>query len=120
MKKLLLFIGLIALLGGCGLSGDMGTEASVMSEDFVKAKLNYPATADFERDNVWEPKNEEGTEGVIMKKFTASNAFGVPIQYIYKIYMIYLGDEWTDINNWTYKYMIIEEIPSGKQMRFTP
>lgn len=120
MKKIILFIGLVALLVGCGQSGDMGTKASVMSEDFVKEKLNYPATADFERNNVWEPENEEGTEGVIMKKFTASNTFGVPIQYIYKIYMIYLGGEWTDINNWTYKYMIIEDTASGKQMRFIP
>ncbi len=91
-----------------------------MSEDFVKERLNYPATADFGRERVWEPKNEEGTHGIIMKKFTAQNVFGVPIQYVYKIYMMYSGGEWTDIDNWTYKYLIIEEIPSGKQDYFTP
>lgn len=121
MKKLLLLLGVVLLLGGCDASVGMRSKASVMSEDFVLQRLRYPATADFESLGViWEPENEEGTKGVLIKKFTAKNAFGVPIQYIFKIKIEFLGGEWELIENWTYDYLIIEEIPSGKQEYYTP
>lgn len=121
MKKILLvIIGLVFSFISCDSSVDIKSRASIISEDFVKERLNYPATADFGWDTVWTPDYLDENRGTLLKKFTAKNAFGVPIEYVYKIDIRYLGGEWTDTSNWTYDYLIIEEVQSRKQHYYTP
>lgn len=121
MKKfLLVIIGLVFGLISCDSSVNIKSGASIISEDFVKERLNYPTTTDFDRDVVWTPDYLDENRGTLLKKFTAKNAFGVSMDYVYKIDIRFLGGEWTDANNWTYDYLIIEEVPSGKQYYYTP
>ncbi len=123
MKKILLFLlfAIAIITSSCDDVVNMGRRASIISEDFVKDKVKYPATIDFDRlDYRWEPINYDETSGIVYKKFTTKNVFGVPVQFVYKIEMSFLGGEWEDTNNWTYKYIVVEEIPSGKKYYYTP
>ena len=91
------------------------TKASVMSEDFVKQRLKYPATAKFGHDVVWEPDKYDRRRATILRKFSAKNGFGVPSEYVYKMDISYSGGEWTNLKNWICNRLVIEDVASGKQ-----
>lgn len=119
MKRFLfLFFALIFFLG-CENKSATLTRAGIASEDFVKARLKYPAEAEFERDIRGESVSD--STFVVYQKFNAKNAFGVRSSYVYKVKMIYLGGDWADINNWTYSNLIIEDVGTGeKSIFFSP
>jgi hypothetical protein len=116
MKRLLfLFFALISFLS-CEDKGATLTRAGIASEDFVKARLKYPAEAEFERDIRGESVSD--STFVVYQKFNAKNAFGVRSSYVYKVKMVYLGGDWTDTNNWTYSNLIIEDVGTGEKSIF--
>lgn len=116
MKRILfLFFALISFLS-CEDKGATLTRAGIASEDFVKARLKYPAEAEFEGDIRGESVSD--STFLVYQKFNAKNAFGVKSSYVYKVKMVYLGGDWTDRNNWTYSNMIIEDIATGEKSAF--
>lgn len=118
MKKILfLMICLTSLIMySCDNNKPTFTRAAIMSEDYVKVRMKYPAEVEFEGDR---RGSENGTnEYDVFQKFTAKNAFGVKSSYVYKIHMIYKGGDWSDINNWTYDLLTIEDISTGEQSKY--
>lgn len=93
-----------------------GTKCAIISEDFVKSKMNFPKETKIKTSgHVHEVENGKA---VILNKFTTKNAFGVEIEYVYKIWMSFTGGEWEDIENWSYSRLIIENTATGEQYEF--
>lgn len=84
------------------------SRCAVMSEDFVKQKLQYPQEAEFSTSEAIHEIGEYG-ECIILGKVTSKNAYGVRTSYIYKIWLFHNGREWNDINNWSYSKLILED-----------
>ncbi len=91
-------------------------KATIMAHDFVKEKLFFPEEAEFKRDRIGSETSDN--EYDIIQSFTAKNAFGVKISYKYKIHTIFHGGEWTDINNWSYTTLSIENTSTGEKEIF--
>lgn len=118
MKNVLpILLGLISLiLVSCEDNKPTFTRAAIMSEDFVAARMRFPAEVEYDGDR---RGSETGTnEYIVYQKFTSKNAYGVKVSYIYKIHMIYKFGDWTDINSWTYDSLIIEDIATGQQYKY--
>ena len=93
-----------------------GTKCAIISEHFVKSKMNYPRETKFRTSkHVHEVENGQA---VILNKFTTKNAFGVEIEYVYKIWLTFNGGEWEDIENWKYTNLIIENTATREQYKF--
>lgn len=90
--------------------------AYIISQDFVKAKLNHPKDAKFYSDVVHEP----GSYGscVVLGKVDAKNSYGITTRYVYKIWLLHNGKEWTDKQNWSFTKLIIENAANKKQEVF--
>lgn len=70
----------------------------VMSQDFVKLNLKYPAEATF--DFPFYHEVISSNTATVLSKVTTKNGFGVKVEIVYKILLEFKGGEWTDINNW--------------------
>ena len=118
MKKISLWIIFLVctIMVSCEDNQPDFNKAAIMSEDFVKPRLNFPEEAVFNEDSRGSETSEY--EYDVLKKFTSKNAFGVKVSHIYKIHMIYKSEDWTDINNWTYNLLKIENIPTGEHLVF--
>lgn len=93
-----------------------GTKCAIISEDFVKSKLKFPLESKIRTSaHVHEV---EGTQAIIMNKFSTKNAFGVTSEYVYKIWMNFNGGDWEDVENWSYTEMIIENTSTGEKEYF--
>lgn len=88
----------------------------VTAKEFVKSKLKYPKSADFEWGGVHET-NGFG-KAIVMGKFTAKNAFAMETEYVFKTWMTHNGKAWTDIKNWTLDKLVLEDVNTGKQEVF--
>lgn len=99
MKKHL-FLALI-LFSAFSLSscGNSSPNPCLMSEDFIKSNLNYPADADFNFLDCHSTDNGNN-EFTVLRKITAKNAFGVSKDYIYKVRLKFNGGVTVDENNW--------------------
>jgi hypothetical protein len=76
------------------------SEASVMSEYFIKGYMKYPDDVSFikESKNV----NEEGNGTFkITGRLKANNTFGQAVPYTYNIRIKYNGGDWSIKSNWT-------------------
>ena len=76
------------------------SEASVMSEYFIKGFMKYPDDVSFikESKNV----NEEGNGTFkITGRLKANNTFGQAVPYTYNIRIKYNGGEWSSKSNWS-------------------
>ena len=93
-----------------------GTKCAIISEEFVKSKLNYPLESKFRTST--HVHEVESDQAIILNKFTTKNAFGVTSEYVYKIWMNFNGGEWEDINNWSYSKLIIENTATGEKQHF--
>ena len=120
MKKVLFLcmLFLVAFVSCIGPSNhdstiDNGTRCSIMAEDFVKSKLKYPNEVRFNTDQF--VHEVEGTQAIVLNKFTAKNSFGVESNFAYKIWLSFNGGDWSDINNWSYSKLIIENSDTGEQ-----
>lgn len=92
-------------------------KASIIAQDFVKSKLNYPLESDFD-DLGYSGEDLGNNRFKVLQKFTTKNAFGVTSEYIYKIFIQYHGGEWEDVNNWDYGQLIIENTATEEQKIF--
>lgn len=92
------------------------TRAAIISEEFVAPRMKFPAEVEFDGDR--RGSETSANEYDVFQKFTAKNAFGVNVSYIYKIHMIYKSGDWTDKYSWTYNSLIIEDVSSGQQFRY--
>jgi hypothetical protein len=92
-------------------------KAYIIAQDFVKQKFKYPKEAKFDSNVVHETNGYE--KCIVLGKVTAKNAFGVHTEYVYKIWLEHNGKEWTDLNNWTYTKLILEDSATGEQSVFT-
>lgn len=110
-----LFFALLSFIS-CEDEGATLTRAGIASEDFVKARLKFPAEAEFERDI--RGKEISDTTFIVYQKFNAKNAFGVKSSYVYKAKMVFLGGDWTDCENWTYNQLVIENVSTGEKSIF--
>lgn len=80
----------------------------IIAQDFVKKQFKYPKETSFETLTVKHEHLKPYT-CTVLGKVTAKNAFGVKTEYIYKIWLQYLGGEWTDTKNWIQVKIILEE-----------
>lgn len=106
----LLFVG---LLFGCSSNKITDSKCFVMAQDFVKKRFSYPNEADFHYDYIFEVESEQNY--IVLGKVTAKNAFGVKSDYVYKIWLSYLGGEWTSTTSWSSKKLIIENTVTREQ-----
>ncbi|CAB4218719.1 hypothetical protein UFOVP1596_38 [uncultured Caudovirales phage] len=78
----------------------MKTSAYIVSQDFVKARLKSPSTADFpfvqEKDG-YDPASKIYT---IVSHVDSQNSFGAIVRMEYAIQMKFNGGEADDPNNW--------------------
>jgi hypothetical protein len=89
-------------------------EAAIESEYFVKDKMKYPEEVEFDGDKRGHETSKNNFN--VFQKFTAKNSFGVKSGYVYKICMVYKGTgDWTDLDNWSYSSLTIEDTSTGKQ-----
>lgn len=90
--------------------------AFIIAQDFVKKKLNHPKEAKFYNDVVHETNGYSNC--IVLGRVDAKNSFGVTTSYVYKIWLNHNGKEWTDINNWVFTKLIIENSNTEKQSVF--
>lgn len=90
--------------------------AGIMSEEFVKQRMANPKETKFEG-NV-KGETVSSSKFIVYQKFTTKNDYGVIKSYVYKVSMIYRGGDWTELKNWTYDYLIIEDLGTGKQYKY--
>ena len=115
MKKCLFLMLVLVSVSVMGQEATL-TRAGIMSEYFVKARLNNPEEVKFE--GGYRGSAESSTKFMVYQKGYTKNDFGVKKSFVYKIHMIFKGGEWTEQKNWTYDLLIIEEVNTGKQYRF--
>lgn len=90
--------------------------AYIIAQDFVKKKLNHPKDAKFYSDVVHETNGYSNC--IVLGKVDARNSYGANTSYVYKIWLNHNGKEWTDINNWVFTKLIIENSDTQKQSVF--
>ena len=116
MKKIFfLFVALLSFVA-CQDEGATLNRAGIISENFVKDRLKFPAEVEFNKDIRGQELSD--TTFIVYQKFNAKNAFGVKVSYVYKAKMVFLGGDWADINNWSYNQLIIENVSTGEQSVF--
>ena len=115
MRKLLLFIFISFYTLACtdGPTKITKERAFIASQDFVLDKLNNPKTSEFEY-STYSYDAITKKKGIILAKFTASNSYGVPKEYVYKMYLQFLGKDWMEQKNWKCDYLTIEDVASRK------
>ena len=104
---LIFFVVLLALLSTSGdrRSGNDAvdwSEASVMSETFIKSFMKFPDDVKF----IKESKNVNEESNKVFKitgRLKANNTFGQAVPYTYNIRIQYNGGDWTLRNNWSFK-----------------
>lgn len=121
MKKILFLMILPFFIGACMIANsDEGANhrrAGIMSEEFVKQRVTNPKEVKFEG-NV-KGEGISSSKFIVYQKFTTKNDYGVIKSYVYKVSMVYRGDDWAELKNWTYDSLIIEELSTGKQYKYS-
>jgi hypothetical protein len=69
-----------------------------MAQCFVKKETLSPKSTKFNISYGHEKVNDDIVK--IVGKFTTKNAYGVEIEYHFRIKMKFKGGEWEDENNW--------------------
>lgn len=76
------------------------SEASVMSEYFIKSFMKFPDDVEFIKDS--KNVNEEGNYVFkVTGRIKANNTFGQAVPYTYNIRIKYNGGEWSSKSNWS-------------------
>jgi len=76
------------------------SEASVMSEQFLKELMKYPDDVEF----IKESRNVSEEGGKVFKvtgRMKANNSFGQAVPYTYNIRIKYNGGDWSSKYNWS-------------------
>lgn len=101
MKQLFSFLLFFGLLLGCSDNEITDSKCFVVAQDFVKERLSHPLEADFQSDFIFEVESDHNY--IVLGKVSTKNAFGVKSEYAYKIWLRYLGGEWTSPTAWSCK-----------------
>ena len=73
-------------------------KCQVMAEDFVARQAISPGSTKFGGGAVHEPISSNSVK--VLGKFTTKNAYGVELEYHYRIKMRFNGGDWADNANW--------------------
>lgn len=113
--KTLLIIGGIVLLAYWVLNsndkkktGDLKSEACIISQQFVERQLLSPKNADFGFCDDSKVVHLGNNRYQVKNYVDASNAFGASLRKTYLVIVRYNKGEWEDINNWTLETIAIE------------
>lgn len=120
MKKLFLFILpflFVSCIGGSNNSDDREglTRAAIIAQDIIKDK--FCNDCEFDTYDIRGEECDVKDRYKVLQKFTSSK-YGYSQQYVYKIFIQYYGGDWTDVNNWDYGQLVIENVSTGKQEYF--
>lgn len=86
--------------------------AAFIAQDIIKSRFN--PNCDFDDMDI------RGEETPVDDRYKVYQKFSVDGQdYIYKIFIQYKGGDWTDVKNWSYGTLIIEDVLTGEQKIFT-
>lgn len=110
-KTLFLIVAVMAMIiVSCGSDKPSLTSAAIMAQDIIKSE--FAADCDFEDMDI---RGEETSPGsfTVYQRFTTSKYPGD--EFVYKIYMEYLGGDWTDASSWSHSGLIIENRITGAQ-----
>lgn len=91
--------------------------ASTVSEELVKQKMHYLTDIKFNGDVGG--KSIKNFKFIVYQKFTAKDTRGIRKFFFYKISMIYRGGDWTELENWTYDYLVIKDLDTGEQHKYS-
>lgn len=120
MRKIISFLfgfSFIVVCSSCGngTASDEAnlTRAAIIAQDFVKS--NFASDCDFSDLDI----RGEAIENVpgrfkVLQKFTSSRE-GYEQEYVYRIYIQHYGGDWTDVKNWDYGQLTIENTSTHKQ-----
>lgn len=92
------------------------TQAAITAQDYVKQHFFYKCKFD-DRDIRGEETSVRNRFNVL-QKFTCKKD-GVERQYVYKCILQYKGGDWTEISNWDFSVLIVEDVNTGRQWRYT-
>lgn len=70
----------------------------VMAESFVKKRTISPRSTKFSGGFVHEPQGSDKVK--VLGKFTTKNAYGVELEYHYRMWLKFNGGDWADELNW--------------------
>lgn len=84
--------------------------AAIMAQDIVKSE--FASDCDFEDLDI---RGEETSPGyfTVYQKFTTSKYPGD--EFVYKIYMVYLGGDWAEAGSWSHSGLVVENTVTGSQ-----
>lgn len=91
--------------------------ASTVSEELVKQKMHYLTDIQFDGDVGG--KSIKNYKFIVFQRFTGKDTRGVRRSYFYKTAMIYRGGEWENLENWTYDYLVIKDLETGEQHKYS-
>lgn len=109
MKKILFVLMLMFSISA--FAQDYSKEKSksfVIAQDFVKKQFKHPKETTFEKLTV-KHEHIKPYHCTVLGKVTGKNAYGIKTEYIYKIWLQYLGGEWAEIKNWKQEKIVLEE-----------
>lgn len=121
MKKCLLLMVMLLMLPSMIIANSNEDanhrRAGIMSEAFVKQRMSNPAEVKFDGDVRGETISYN--KFIVFQKFTTKNDYGVRKSYVYKVSMIFRGGDWDELKNWTYDSLVIEDVGTGKQYKYS-
>lgn len=89
-------------------TGDLKSEACIISQEFVERQLLSPKSADFGFCDDSKIIHLGNNRYQVKNYVDASNAFGASLRKTYLVIIRYNKGEWEDINNWTLETIAIE------------
>lgn len=89
-------------------SGDLKSEACIISQSFVERQLLSPKSSDFGFCGDSKVKYLGNNKYQVINTVDASNAFGAVLRKTYFVIIKFNGGSWIDINNWTLETIKIE------------
>lgn len=86
--------------------------AAIIAQDIIKSEFN--SDCDFDDIDIRGEETSVPNRFKVYQKFSADGQ-----EYVYKIFIQYKGGDWSDINNWSYGTLTIENVATGEQKIFS-
>ncbi len=92
------------------------TQAAITAQDYVKQYFFFKCKFD--------DRDIRGEETIVRNRFNVLQKFtckkdGVERQYVYKCILQYKGGDWTETSNWDFSTLIVEDMNTGIQWKYT-
>lgn len=101
--------------GGVNTNTETGANlnrAAIIAQDIIKSEFN--SDCDFDDIDIRGEETSVPNRFKVYQKFSADGQ-----EYVYKIFIQYKGGDWSDINNWSYGTLTIENVATGEQKIFS-